>query len=59
MKTSRQMRRPLCNRRIARRTGLGFIASELGISTDIPQHANYLADWIKPLKLGRSARVDQ
>jgi antirestriction protein ArdC len=27
-----------------------FIASELGIPTDIPQHASYLADWIKPLK---------
>jgi len=27
-----------------------FIASELGIPTDIPQHASYIADWIKPLK---------
>jgi len=27
-----------------------FIASELGIPTDIPQHASYIADWIKPLR---------
>jgi antirestriction protein ArdC len=27
-----------------------FIASELGIPTDIPQHASYIANWIKPLK---------
>ena len=27
-----------------------FIASELGIPTNIPQHASYLAHWIKPLK---------
>ena len=27
-----------------------FVASELGIPTDIPQHASYLAHWIKPLK---------
>jgi antirestriction protein ArdC len=27
-----------------------FIASELGIPTDIPQHASYVADWIRPLK---------
>ncbi len=27
-----------------------FIASELGIPTDIPQHASYVANWIKPLK---------
>jgi antirestriction protein ArdC len=27
-----------------------FVASELGIPTDIPQHASYIADWIKPLK---------
>jgi len=27
-----------------------FIAAELGIPTDIPQHASYIADWIKPLK---------
>lgn len=27
-----------------------FIASELGIPTDIPQHASYIAHWIKPLK---------
>jgi antirestriction protein ArdC len=27
-----------------------FIAGELGIPTDIPQHASYIADWIKPLK---------
>ena len=27
-----------------------FVASVLGIPTDIPQHASYLASWIKPLK---------
>jgi antirestriction protein ArdC len=27
-----------------------FVASELGIPTDIPQHASYIAHWIKPLK---------
>jgi len=27
-----------------------FVASELGIPTDIPQHASYIAEWIKPLK---------
>jgi len=27
-----------------------FVASELGIPTDIPQHASYIADWIRPLK---------
>jgi antirestriction protein ArdC len=27
-----------------------FVASELGIPTDIPQHASYIASWIKPLK---------
>jgi antirestriction protein ArdC len=27
-----------------------FVASELGIPTDIPQHASYIANWIKPLK---------
>jgi antirestriction protein ArdC len=27
-----------------------FVASELGIPTDIPQHASYIADWLKPLK---------
>lgn len=27
-----------------------FLASELGIPTDIPQHASYIASWIKPLK---------
>jgi antirestriction protein ArdC len=27
-----------------------FVASEIGIPTDIPQHASYIADWIKPLK---------
>ena len=27
-----------------------FIASELGIPTDIPQHASYIANWIKPLR---------
>jgi antirestriction protein ArdC len=27
-----------------------FIASELGIPTDIPQHASYIADWLKALK---------
>ncbi len=28
----------------------GFIANELGIPTIIPQHASYIANWIKPLK---------
>jgi antirestriction protein ArdC len=27
-----------------------FVAMELGIPTDIPQHASYIASWIKPLK---------
>lgn len=27
-----------------------FVASELGIPTDIPQHASYIDSWIKPLK---------
>ena len=27
-----------------------FVASELGIPTDIPQHASYIASWIKPLR---------
>jgi antirestriction protein ArdC len=27
-----------------------FVASELGIPTDIPRHASYIASWIKPLK---------
>jgi antirestriction protein ArdC len=27
-----------------------FVASELGIPTDIPQHAAYISSWIKPLK---------
>jgi antirestriction protein ArdC len=27
-----------------------FVASELGIPTDIPHHASYVASWIKPLK---------
>ncbi len=27
-----------------------FIAVEIGISADIPQHASYVADWLKPLK---------
>lgn len=27
-----------------------FVANELGIPSDIPQHASYIADWIKPLK---------
>ena len=27
-----------------------FVASELGISTDIPQHASYIASWLDPLK---------
>jgi antirestriction protein ArdC len=27
-----------------------FVASEIGIPTDIPQHASYIANWIKPLK---------
>ena len=27
-----------------------FVAAELGIPTDIPQHASYIENWIKPLK---------
>jgi antirestriction protein ArdC len=27
-----------------------FVANELGIPADIPHHASYIADWIKPLK---------
>jgi antirestriction protein ArdC len=27
-----------------------FVASELGIPADIPQHASYIAEWIKPLR---------
>ena len=27
-----------------------FLASGLGIPTDIPQHASYIASWIKPLR---------
>jgi antirestriction protein ArdC len=27
-----------------------FVAAELGIPTDIPHHASYIAHWIKPLK---------
>ncbi len=27
-----------------------FVANELGIPTDIPHHASYIANWIKPLK---------
>jgi antirestriction protein ArdC len=27
-----------------------FVASELGIPTDIPQHASYIDNWIKPLR---------
>jgi antirestriction protein ArdC len=27
-----------------------FVAAELGIPTDIPQHASYIANWIKPLR---------
>jgi antirestriction protein ArdC len=27
-----------------------FVAAELGIPADIPQHASYIASWIKPLK---------
>ena len=27
-----------------------FVAIELGIPTDIPHHASYIANWIKPLK---------
>jgi len=27
-----------------------FVANELGIPTDIPHHASYVASWIKPLK---------
>jgi antirestriction protein ArdC len=27
-----------------------FIAGELGIPADIPQHTSYIANWLKPLK---------
>jgi antirestriction protein ArdC len=27
-----------------------FVANEIGIPTDIPHHASYIANWIKPLK---------
>jgi hypothetical protein len=27
-----------------------FVASTLGIPTNIPHHASYIANWIKPLK---------
>jgi antirestriction protein ArdC len=27
-----------------------FVANELGIPTDIPHHASYIANWIKSLK---------
>ena len=27
-----------------------LVANELGIPTDIPHHASYIASWIKPLK---------
>ena len=27
-----------------------FIAGELGIPADIPQHASYIQNWLKPLK---------
>lgn len=27
-----------------------FVASEIGIPANIPQHTSYIADWIKPLK---------
>jgi antirestriction protein ArdC len=27
-----------------------FIAGELGISADMPQHASYIADWLRKLK---------
>jgi len=27
-----------------------FVAGELGIPADIPHHASYIANWIKPLK---------
>jgi antirestriction protein ArdC len=27
-----------------------FIAAELGIPADIPQHASYIADWLRRLK---------
>jgi len=27
-----------------------FVATELGIPTDIPQHASYIESWLKPLK---------
>jgi antirestriction protein ArdC len=30
-----------------------FIAGELGIPADVPQHASYIAGWLKPLKSGK------
>jgi antirestriction protein ArdC len=27
-----------------------FVANEIGVPTDIPHHASYIAQWIKPLK---------
>jgi antirestriction protein ArdC len=39
--------RRLRDGRITRRA---FVASGFGIPTDIPQHASYIAHWIKPLK---------
>jgi antirestriction protein ArdC len=32
-----------------------FIAGELGIPANIPQHASYISSWLKPLK-GKQAR---
>jgi antirestriction protein ArdC len=31
-----------------------FLAGELGIPTDIPQHASYISNWRGPLKKGRA-----
>ena len=42
--------RRLRHGRTSRRAGFRFVPNELGIPTDIPQHASYIADWIKPLK---------
>ena len=32
-----------------------FIAGELGIPADIPQHASYIGNWLKPLKSDKRA----
>jgi antirestriction protein ArdC len=27
-----------------------FLSGEIGIPADIPQHASYIAEWLKPLR---------